>query len=133
VHDLWDSVVPQVDGKVGIGRRFVLRVDSGNILDLSIPCPLVEASSVDLFTVLQRSSNVNQEVVSTWSSDGVFQFLSCRSQRSDRGGNDGSSGFREFRSDECDSGEVKRLFLRGHGSVFVGGGGVGVVRVELIT
>lgn len=133
VNDLWDSVVPQVDSKVGIGWRLVLRVDTWNVLDLSIPCPLVESSSVDLFTVFQRSSNVDQEVVSTWTGDGVLQLLSSRSQWGDGSGDNGGSGTGELGSDKCDSSKIEGLGLGRDGGVFVSGGGVGVVWVELIT
>jgi hypothetical protein len=51
VNDLWNGVLPQVDGQISVGRSLVTSVNSRNILDLSIPCPLVESSSVDLLTV----------------------------------------------------------------------------------
>jgi hypothetical protein len=93
VNDLWDGILPQVDGQVGIGRSLVIGINSWYILDLSIPSPLVESSSVDLLTVFEGSSDVDKEVISTRSSDCLLQFLSGGSGRSDRSSNDGSTGF----------------------------------------
>jgi hypothetical protein len=93
VNDLWDGILPQVDGQISIGRSLVTGINSWYILDLSIPSPLVEASSVDLLTVFKRSSDVNKEVVSTRSSDCLLQFLSGRSEGCDRSSNNGSTGF----------------------------------------
>lgn len=74
-----------------------------------------------------------QEVVSTGSGDCVFEFLSGRSEGSDRSGNDCGTCFCELGSDESDSSEVERFSLGRDGGVFVGCGRVGVVRVKLIT
>jgi hypothetical protein len=93
VNDLWDGILPQVDGQVGIGRSLVIGINSWYILDLSIPSPLVESSSVDLLTVFEGSSDVDKEVISTRSSDCLLQFLSGRSGRSDRSSDNGSAGF----------------------------------------
>jgi hypothetical protein len=76
---------------------------------------------------------VDQEVVSTWTGDSVLQLLSSRSQWGDGSGDDGGSGTGELGSDECDSSKIEGLGLGRDSGVFVRGGGVGVVWVELIT
>jgi hypothetical protein len=94
VNDLWNGILPQVDGQISIGRSLVIGINPWYVLDLSIPCPLVESSSVDLLTVFKRSSDVNKEVVSSRSSDCLLQLLSGGSGRSDRSSDNGSTGFR---------------------------------------
>jgi hypothetical protein len=94
VNDLWDGILSQVDGQISIGRSLVIGINSWYVLNLSIPSPLVESSSVDLLTVFEGSSDVNEEVVSTRSSDCLLQFLSGRSGRSDRSSDNGGTGFR---------------------------------------
>ena len=94
MNDLWDGILPQVDGQISIGRSLVVGVDPWYILDLSIPCPLVESSSVDLLTVIKRSSDVDKEIVSSRSSDCVLELFSGRGERSDRSSNNGSTSFR---------------------------------------
>jgi len=93
VDDLWDGILPQVDSQISIGRGLVTSINSWYILDLSIPSPLVESSSVDLLTVFKGSSDVNEEVVSTRSSDCLLQFLSGGSEGCNRSSDNGGTGF----------------------------------------
>ena len=94
MNDLWDGILPQVDGQISIGGSLVVGVDPWYILDLSIPCPLVKSSSVDLLTVFKRSCDVDKEVVSSRPSDCVLELFSGRGERSDRSSNNGSTSFR---------------------------------------
>lgn len=90
----------EINGKVGIGRNFVLVVNSGESLDLTSSSLGVDTPSVGLLAEVERSGDVDEEEVSSSSSSvlddvGLGGFAGSF-VRSDRGGNDGSSGTREF-------------------------------------
>lgn len=106
VNDLGNSVVPQIDSEISVGGWLVGCVDTWDVFDLSVPGPLVESSTVDSLTVLERRGDMDKEVVSTWTGNVVLEQFSGCGKRSDGGGDDGGTGFCEFRSDETDSSEV---------------------------
>lgn len=132
VHDLWDSVVGEVHSEVGIARRLVHLVHTGNTLDLPSASLGVVSLPVDLLAPFQRSRHVNQEEVSATSRDTALDSSSVLLQGCNRRGNNGRTGFRQFRSDETDSSEVECLVLGAEGDVLVSGGRVSVVRVKLV-
>ena len=111
MNNLGDGVRSEVDREVGVRRLLVDVINAGEALDLAVPGSLVQASSVDLLTPLERSRDVDEEVVSTSTGNLVLDGLSGGGVRGSRGGDDGGTGLGELGGDKADSEEVEVLVL----------------------
>lgn len=110
VHDLRDGLLGDVDSDIGLGRRLVRVVDTGEVLDLALASTGVETLPVVLLAVLQGGSDVDEEVVATRTS-GRNDMIPCGGPRLlvRRGGgrDDSSTRTGEFCCDECDTLQIR--------------------------
>jgi hypothetical protein len=134
MHDLWNSLLGHIRYKICLGRCLVdiiysmiskneratskLLTDASEVRNLSVPSTRIRATSVRRFAILQRSSNMNKEEVSsstTGREDRISRSLSRSFIRRDRGCNDSRSCPSELSAHECDALDVGVSVFRGEG------------------
>lgn len=115
MSDLRHALPADVHNKIGINRFLVNIVDTGEALDLTSTSLSVVTLAVGLFAKLERSSNVDEEKVSSTArlADHIPSCHSRRLVRRNRSSDDSSTSTGEFSSDKADALDVLSSVLRG--------------------
>jgi hypothetical protein len=110
VHNGADVLLLKVDNKVGLGGGLVRVVDTGEVFDVTLASGIVDALAVGLLTVLEGSSDVDQE-----EGAGLLNELAGRLagilEGSDGGGDDSGTSLGQLRGDESNALNVKVTVL----------------------